>query len=248
MIIEVLRKLWGNMLVHLKISTVLSFFFFFWCRKNFDYWKFPCSLIEVLVPCNIMWQHVPCLLMWKLWMRTPDWSSVSRVCRPLRAMLLVGYLPCTKKLQVGKCEGLLIWAFALWICYIFIVCSADTVRKEAATIMAVFPSPNDVMSILVQARYISLSIPQFSILCFKQECSTYLHCIWFYDLLLQRVLEQRVTALLDKLLVKPSLVNLPPIEEGGLLLVGGPTRVLKFLLPIDLLYWSLCTFRVCTVP
>ncbi|KAI5345697.1 Hypothetical predicted protein [Prunus dulcis] len=59
----------------------------------------------------------------------------------------------------------------------------DTVRKEAATIMAVFPSPNEVMSILVQ-----------------------------------RVLEQRVTALLDKLLVKPSLVNIPPIEEGGLLL------------------------------
>ncbi|RVX10086.1 Exocyst complex component SEC10a [Vitis vinifera] len=59
----------------------------------------------------------------------------------------------------------------------------DTVRKEAATIMAVFPSPNDVMAILVQ-----------------------------------RVLEQRVTALLDKLLVKPSLVNLPPMEEGGLLL------------------------------
>jgi hypothetical protein len=36
---------------------------------------------------------------------------------------------------------------------------------------------------------------------------------------MQRVLEQRVTALLDKLLVKPSLVNLPPMEEGGLLLV-----------------------------
>ncbi|XP_004306734.1 PREDICTED: exocyst complex component SEC10 [Fragaria vesca subsp. vesca] len=59
----------------------------------------------------------------------------------------------------------------------------DTVRKEAATITAVFPSPNEVMSILVQ-----------------------------------RVLEQRITALLDKLLVKPSLVNLPPMEEGGLLL------------------------------
>ncbi|WRX17268.1 Exocyst complex component Sec10-like - like 1 [Theobroma cacao] len=59
----------------------------------------------------------------------------------------------------------------------------DTIRKEAATIMAVFPSPNDVMSILVQ-----------------------------------RVLEQRVTTLLDKLLLKPSLVNPPPIEEGGLLL------------------------------
>ncbi|XP_074264471.1 exocyst complex component SEC10b-like isoform X2 [Silene latifolia] len=59
---------------------------------------------------------------------------------------------------------------------------ADTVRKESATIMAVFPSPNEVMAILVQ-----------------------------------RVLEQRVTALLDKLLQKPSLVNPPPIKDGGLL-------------------------------
>lgn len=59
---------------------------------------------------------------------------------------------------------------------------ADTVRKESATIMAVFPSPNEVMAILVQ-----------------------------------RVLEQRVTALLDKLLEKPSLMNPPPIEEGGIL-------------------------------
>uniref|UniRef100_A0A1D1YYH3 Exocyst complex component 5 n=1 Tax=Anthurium amnicola TaxID=1678845 RepID=A0A1D1YYH3_9ARAE len=59
----------------------------------------------------------------------------------------------------------------------------ETVRKEAATIMAVFPSPNDVMSILVQ-----------------------------------RVLEQRVAAILDKLLLKPSLVNIPPLEEGGLLI------------------------------
>ncbi|KAK4270580.1 hypothetical protein QN277_019371 [Acacia crassicarpa] len=59
----------------------------------------------------------------------------------------------------------------------------DTVRKEAATITAVFPSPNDVMSILVQ-----------------------------------RVLEQRVTAILDKLLLKPSLVKLPTMAEGGLLL------------------------------
>ncbi|XP_021887779.1 exocyst complex component SEC10b [Carica papaya] len=59
----------------------------------------------------------------------------------------------------------------------------DTVRKEAATIMAVFPAPNEVMSILVQ-----------------------------------RVLEQRVTGILDKLLVKPSLVNPPPMEDGGLLL------------------------------
>ncbi|KAI3445897.1 hypothetical protein Pfo_002562 [Paulownia fortunei] len=59
----------------------------------------------------------------------------------------------------------------------------DTVRKEAATITAVFPSPNDVMSILIQ-----------------------------------RVLEDRVPKLLEKLLVKPSLVNPPPMEEGGLIL------------------------------
>ncbi|EES16946.1 hypothetical protein BDA96_08G092200 [Sorghum bicolor] len=60
---------------------------------------------------------------------------------------------------------------------------ADTVRKEAATITAVFPSPNEVMAILVQ-----------------------------------RVLEQRVTIILDRILIKPSLASLPPLEgEGGLL-------------------------------
>ncbi|KAG8364205.1 hypothetical protein BUALT_Bualt19G0104100 [Buddleja alternifolia] len=59
----------------------------------------------------------------------------------------------------------------------------DTVRKESATITAVFPSPNDVMSILVQ-----------------------------------RVLEDRVPKLLEKLLVKPSLLNPPTMEEGGLIL------------------------------
>lgn len=59
----------------------------------------------------------------------------------------------------------------------------DMVRKEAATITAVFPSPNDVMSILVQ-----------------------------------RVLEDRVPKLLEKLLDRPSLVNPPPMEEGGLIL------------------------------
>ncbi|MCD7454901.1 Exocyst complex component 5 [Datura stramonium] len=60
---------------------------------------------------------------------------------------------------------------------------AVTVRKEAATIAAVFPSPKDVMSILVQ-----------------------------------RVLEDRVPKLLEKLLQKPSLVSPPPMEEGGLVL------------------------------
>ncbi|WVZ89663.1 hypothetical protein U9M48_036037 [Paspalum notatum var. saurae] len=58
---------------------------------------------------------------------------------------------------------------------------ADTVRKEATTITAVFPSPNEVMAILVQ-----------------------------------RVLEQRVTTILDRILIKPSLASLP-LEEGGLL-------------------------------
>ncbi|XP_075478657.1 exocyst complex component SEC10b-like [Primulina tabacum] len=59
----------------------------------------------------------------------------------------------------------------------------DTVRKESATITSVFPSPNDVMSILVQ-----------------------------------RVLEDRVPKLLEKILVKPSLLNPPPMAEGGLVL------------------------------
>ncbi|CAL4911040.1 unnamed protein product [Urochloa decumbens] len=59
---------------------------------------------------------------------------------------------------------------------------ADTVRKEATTITAVFPSPNEVMAILVQ-----------------------------------RVLEQRVTTILDRILIKPSLASLPPLEEGSLL-------------------------------
>ena len=37
---------------------------------------------------------------------------------------------------------------------------------------------------------------------------------------MQRVLEQRVAAVLEKLLVKPPLGNLPPVEEGGALLVS----------------------------
>jgi len=56
----------------------------------------------------------------------------------------------------------------------------ETVRKEAATVSAVFPSPDAVMAILVQ-----------------------------------RVMEQRVFAVLDKLLPKPSLTNPIPMEEGG---------------------------------
>ncbi|KAJ7549386.1 hypothetical protein O6H91_07G051500 [Diphasiastrum complanatum] len=59
---------------------------------------------------------------------------------------------------------------------------SETVLKEAATVAAVFPSPDAVMSILVQ-----------------------------------RVLEQRVFSILDKLLPKPSLSNPIPTEEGGLL-------------------------------
>lgn len=58
----------------------------------------------------------------------------------------------------------------------------ETVRKEAATIAAVFPYPDAVMSHLVQ-----------------------------------RVLEQRVYAILDKILRKPLLSHPPPLEDGGLL-------------------------------
>jgi hypothetical protein len=64
-------------------------------------------------------------------------------------------------------------------------------------------------------------------ICFTSSCSNCkLHSFFLcefifmmFSMYVQRVLEQRVTALLDKLLVKPSLVNLPPMEEGGLLLV-----------------------------
>jgi len=34
------------------------------------------------------------------------------------------------------------------------------------------------------------------------------------------VLEQRVTTILDRILIKPSLAALPPLEEGGLLQVS----------------------------
>uniref|UniRef100_A0A3Q7JMN0 Exocyst complex component Sec10 n=1 Tax=Solanum lycopersicum TaxID=4081 RepID=A0A3Q7JMN0_SOLLC len=93
---------------------------------------------------------------------------------------------------------------------------ADTVRKEAATIAAVFPSPKDVMSILVQ-----------------------------------RVLEDRVPKLLEKLLLKPSLVNPPPMAEGGLVLVSDVQRLfisirrgkyglwLTLLLPLNVQYLRL---------
>ncbi|KAL6553731.1 Exocyst complex component 5 [Orobanche minor] len=64
----------------------------------------------------------------------------------------------------------------------------DTVRKEAATITAVFPSPNDVITILVQ-----------------NDSSN-------------RVLEDRIPKLFEKLLVRPSLLNPPRMEEGRLIL------------------------------
>ncbi|KAL0387068.1 UNVERIFIED_CONTAM: Exocyst complex component SEC10b [Sesamum radiatum] len=94
----------------------------------------------------------------KILSQMPDWFSVTLVLSLVLAMLPVDSLHCTKEIT-------------------------DTVRKEAATITAVFPSPNDVMSILVQ-----------------------------------RVLEDRVPKLLEKLLVKPPLLNPPPMEEGGLIL------------------------------
>lgn len=99
---------------------------------------------------------------------------------------------------------------------------ADTVRKEAATITAVFPSPNYVMSILVQVPYPSF-ISCLHFFLFGWKLSWYFTIMFKY--FMQRVLEQRVTAILDKLLVKPSLVNLPPMEEGGLLLVSRITNV-----------------------
>lgn len=39
-------------------------------------------------------------------------------------------------------------------------------------------------------------------------------------LCVQRVLEDRVPKLLEKFLIKPSLLNPPPMEEGGLIQVS----------------------------
>lgn len=66
-------------------------------------------------------------------------------------MLLVVFLHYTKKLQVGTVD--MIHGVKDIISKDFVkllVFLVDTVRKEAATIAAVFPSPNEVMSILVQ--------------------------------------------------------------------------------------------------
>lgn len=110
-----------------------------------------CSLTGVQVPCNTMWQHVLCLSMWKSWMQTHAWFLETRLHKLVLATLLVGFLHCTKKLQVWRTAtdfNAMVWSSTGLKGYI--VCLADTVRREAATIMAVFPSPNEVMSILVQ--------------------------------------------------------------------------------------------------
>lgn len=68
-------------------------------------------------------------------------------------------------------------------------------------------------------------------------------------MVVQRVLEDRVPKLLEKLLLKPSLVSAPPMEEGGLILVSNMTR--DFLLRCWLTgkewptNWSLCCSFLC---
>lgn len=85
-------------------------------------------------------------------MQIPGWFLVTMVCRLVLAMLPVGFLPCTKKSQVGIFSLVIIQEFEFVHRFVisFVFDLADMVRKEAATITAVFPSPNEVMSILVQ--------------------------------------------------------------------------------------------------
>ena len=92
-------------------------------------------------------------------------------------------------------------------CYVF--------RKESATIRAVFPYPNVVMSILVQVCSMENCVNVFYI---KHILVTH-----FMSLLSQRVMEDRIPSLLEKLLVKPSLLHPPPTKQGGLLLVSTET-------------------------
>ena len=72
-------------------------------------------------------------------------ASPSNVARGLSSLYkeITGLKDCHSSL----CEGLNFLKHLLCLCYSL----ADTVRKEAATILAVFPSPNEVMAILVQA-------------------------------------------------------------------------------------------------
>lgn len=94
-------------------------------------------------------------------MQIQDWFLGNIVHKPLLAMLLEGLLPCTKKLQVLIFLLILIQEIEFFIIIvffgdIFLLYLADTVRKEAATIMAVFPTPNEVMSILVQVQTVKI--------------------------------------------------------------------------------------------
>ena len=94
-------------------------------------------------------------------------------------------------------------------CYFLCV---DTVRKEAATITAVFPTPNEVMAILVQVT----GTDNLDTVVLTQPMDKLYQLFVYFT---QRVLEQRVTGILDKILAKPSLMSPPPVQEGGLLLV-----------------------------
>lgn len=88
----------------------------------------------------------------------------------------------------------------------------DTVRKEAATITAVFPTPNEVMAILVQV----IGTANLDNVVLTRHMDKLFQLLVYFT---QRVLEQRVTGILDKILAKPSLMSPPPVQEGGLLLV-----------------------------
>lgn len=55
------------------------------------------------------------------------------------------------------------------------------------------------------------------------------------DFYMQRVLEDRVPNLLEKILMKPSLINPPSTEEGGLVLVIASSS--SFLLFFNFVYF-----------
>lgn len=84
-------------------------------------------------------------------MQMLNWFLEIRVHNPALAMLHVVFLQFLKRLQVINTEvnlnrKVVFLILPLDALYLIL----ETVRKEAATIAAVFPSPNDVMSILVQ--------------------------------------------------------------------------------------------------
>lgn len=173
-----------------------------------------CSLTGVPVPCNIMWAYAQCLT-WRSWMQTLDWFLVIRIPYLFLAMFHADFLHCTKKLQVWL-NSIDVKRLALWRIWCTLLTACRYCTKRSGHHNSCIP--------FSKWRYVNLGsgiamIVKFSII--KTKFLMVISQLWpLLHGCVQRVMEDRVPNLLEKLLVKPSLVNSPPMEDGGLLLVS----------------------------